>query len=109
MASMAFSRGLMAALAISTSTAAMAQDADSKPVGTEAADGDIVVTAQRREQSLLDVPLAVTALGGDTLADRGITNSAQLGDAVPNLQINSPLWRYAAELLAARHRGCERI
>ena len=90
MASMAFSRGLMAALAISTSTAAMAQDADSRPVGAEVADGDIVVTAQRREQSLLDVPLAVTALGGDTLADRGITNSAQLGDAVPNLQINSP-------------------
>jgi iron complex outermembrane receptor protein len=87
---MAFSRALLAALAISTSTAALAQETGGAPAGTDAADGDIVVTAQRREQSLLDVPLAVTALGGDTLAERGITNSAQLGDAVPNLQINSP-------------------
>jgi len=67
---------------------AMAQDAP--PAEQGASDGDIVVTAQRREQSLLDVPLAVTALGGDKLSERGITNSAQLGDAVPNLQINSP-------------------
>jgi iron complex outermembrane receptor protein len=79
---------MLAALAVSTSTLAMAQDAP--PTDQGATDGDIVVTAQRREQSLLDVPLAITALGGDTLADRGITNSAQLGSAVPNLQINSP-------------------
>lgn len=74
------------ALSCTVSPMALAQDATTEaPV-----DGDIVVTAQRREQSLLDVPLAVTALGGDNLTQRGITNSAQLGDAVPNLQINSP-------------------
>lgn len=84
-----FKRALLATLAATASTAALAQ-ATPAPVADGATDGDIVVTAQRREQSLLDVPLAVTALGGDTLAERGITNSAQLGDAVPNLQINSP-------------------
>lgn len=88
MAVLSFARAFAAVLAVSTSTMAMAQDAPPADDGTR--DGDIVVTAQRREQSLLDVPLAVTALGGDTLAERGITNSAQLGDAVPNLQINSP-------------------
>ncbi|WP_260582733.1 TonB-dependent receptor [Sphingopyxis sp. PET50] len=88
MAGLTFGRALAAALAVSTSTIAIAQDAPPADDGTS--DGDIVVTAQRREQSLLDVPLAVTALGGDSLAERGITNSAQLGDAVPNLQINSP-------------------
>jgi len=87
-ASLSFARALVAALTVSTSTMAMAQDAP--PAEQGASDGDIVVTAQRREQSLLDVPLAVTALGGDKLSERGITNSAQLGDAVPNLQINSP-------------------
>ncbi|UKK82801.1 TonB-dependent receptor [Sphingopyxis sp. BSN-002] len=86
---MSFARAFLAALAVSTSTMALAQEAPPAD-GSSASDGDIVVTAQRREQSLLDVPLAVTALGGDTLAERGITNSAQLGDAVPNLQINSP-------------------
>lgn len=90
MAASSFARAILAALAVSTSTLAMAQGAQPPADESVASDGDIVVTAQRREQSLLDVPLAVTALGGDTLADRGITNSAQLGDAVPNLQINSP-------------------
>jgi len=50
----------------------------------------IVVTAQRRSQALLDVPLAVSALTGDTLASKGITNSANLATAVPNLQVSSP-------------------
>jgi iron complex outermembrane receptor protein len=90
MARTAFSRALVVALAITTSTTALAQETTARPADEGAGDGDIVVTAQRREQSLLDVPLAVTALGGDALAERGITNSAQLGEAVPNLQINSP-------------------
>ena len=64
---------------------AMAQE------GAAAADdGVIVVTAQRREQSLLDVPIAISAVGGETLATKGITNSANLQSAVPNLQISSP-------------------
>ena len=86
MAARPFAAAFALALSCTVSPMALAQDATPEaPV-----DGDIVVTAQRREQSLLDVPLAVTALGGDNLAQRGISNSAQLGDAVPNLQINSP-------------------
>ncbi|WP_374527604.1 TonB-dependent receptor [Novosphingobium sp.] len=53
-------------------------------------DSAIVVTAQRREQSILEVPIAISALGGDSLATKGITNSASLQSAVPNLQISSP-------------------
>ena len=34
--------------------------------------GAIVVTAQRREENLLDVPLSVSAFSGDLLADLGI-------------------------------------
>ncbi len=86
MAAKPFAAAFALALSCTVSPMALAQDATPEA----AVDGDIVVTAQRREQSLLDVPLAVTALGGDNLAQRGITNSAQLGDAVPNLQINSP-------------------
>lgn len=84
---MAFSRArlVLAILAAGTSTAAFAQDA-----ADDANNDEIVVTAQRRAQSLLDVPLAVSALSGDSLASKGITNSAALGSAVPNLQINSP-------------------
>jgi iron complex outermembrane recepter protein len=51
---------------------------------------EIVVTAQRRAQSIMDVPMAITALDNNTLTKIGITNSAELAEAVPNLQISSP-------------------
>ena len=48
------------------------------------------MTAQRRAQSIMDVPIAITAIAGDTLAKQGINNSADLASAVPNLQVSSP-------------------
>lgn len=50
---------------------------------------EVVVTAQRREESIQDVPLAISALGSETLKNAGVTNSAQLAAVVPNLQVNS--------------------
>ena len=81
---------LVLSLAATTSTTAWAQSAPAPQAEDVADDGVIIVTAQRREQSLIEVPLAITALGGETLANRGVTSSTQLGATVPNLQINSP-------------------
>ncbi|PZU51045.1 MAG: TonB-dependent receptor [Sphingomonas sp.] len=50
---------------------------------------EIIVTAQRRSQSVMDVPLAISALGGDTLQNKGITSSVNLDQSVPNLQVSS--------------------
>lgn len=76
----------------STAAPAIAQSAP-QPAATTSAPtpdaGDIVVTAQRREQSLLRVPLAISAVSGQGLTTKGIVNSAQLATAVPNLQVNS--------------------
>lgn len=47
--------------------------------------GDIVVTAQKRAERLQDVPLAVTAVGSDTLATRQINDTNALVQAVPSL------------------------
>jgi iron complex outermembrane receptor protein len=70
---------------------ATAQQASAETNLTASADiGEIVVTAQRREQSIMDVPLAITAIDSSTLEKYGITNSAELATAVPNLQISSP-------------------
>ncbi|WP_251007936.1 TonB-dependent receptor [Sphingobium sp. BHU LFT2] len=55
--------------------------------------GDIVVTAQKRAERLQDVPLAVTALNGDALANRQIFDTNNLVQAVPSLtfqQGNNP-------------------
>jgi iron complex outermembrane recepter protein len=50
---------------------------------------EIVVTAQKREQNLQDVGVSVTALSGDALRSLGITDTMQLGAAIPGLQLNS--------------------
>jgi iron complex outermembrane receptor protein len=46
---------------------------------------DIIVTAQRREQSQQDVPIAISAFTGDALLAQGAQNLLQLGNYVPNL------------------------
>lgn len=80
-------------LCCGVSNIALAQEATQAPQASNAVAGDIIVTAQRRSQSLLDVPLAISALGGDALESKGITNSASLATAVPNLQVSSSFGR----------------
>ncbi len=46
---------------------------------------DIVVTAQRREERLQDVPIAISAFNPDTLTSRGIRTTADLRVLVPSL------------------------
>jgi iron complex outermembrane recepter protein len=46
---------------------------------------EVVVTAQKRVERLQDVPLAVTALGGDALESRQINDTNNLVQAVPSL------------------------
>ena len=46
---------------------------------------DIVVTAQRRAQSVQDVPIAVSVLSSADLEARGVSSALQLGAYVPNL------------------------
>ena len=48
---------------------------------------DIVVTAQRREQRLQDVPISIAVVSGNTLEDRAIQIFEQLAPLVPNLTI----------------------
>lgn len=48
---------------------------------------DIVVTAQKREQRLQDVPVAVTAISGSELARTGINNVENLQAVVPNFSL----------------------
>lgn len=54
---------------------------------------DIVVTAQKRSQALQDVPVAVSALAGEELESRGITETSDLQGFVPSLQITTPYGR----------------
>ncbi|MFZ1832184.1 MAG: TonB-dependent receptor [Pseudomonadales bacterium] len=49
---------------------------------------EVVVTARKRDESMQDVPIAITAFSGDQLRDAGVTNIKTLGLQVPGLQID---------------------
>jgi len=72
-----------AALALAISTVAGAQE----PAGKGARLEEVVVTAQRREQSMQDVPVAVTALSSASLAQSGVGNTEMLSVAAPSVVI----------------------
>lgn len=63
----------------------MAQEAPQ--ADTEAAPGDIVVTARRKDETLISVPVVVTAVSGENLQARGVTNLDGLARVVPQLLI----------------------
>ncbi|MBC2666724.1 TonB-dependent receptor [Novosphingobium flavum] len=68
---------------------ASAQTAQTTPQAASDADdmapGEIVVTAQKRAERLVDVPVTVTAVSADVLRQRQINDTRSLTDAVPSL------------------------
>lgn len=49
---------------------------------------EIIVTAQRRQESLRDVPISVVAISGEALASAGITSTANLPELVPSVKMD---------------------
>src|SRR6476660_5388287 len=83
----------VAATALSAPLPAFAQDATPQPQETSAdtsvGNNEIVVTARKREETLLNVPVAITAISGDTLQARGINSVREAAVLSPGLNINS--------------------
>jgi iron complex outermembrane receptor protein len=80
----------IAAVAIAMSTSAFAQSAPAAPVDAEEANtgiADIVVTAQKREQRLQDVPVAISAVTTASLVSNRITSVRDLDSISPNLTV----------------------
>jgi outer membrane receptor protein involved in Fe transport len=50
----------------------------------------IEVTAQKRVQSIKDIPIAITAFSGDMIEDMGLNTSSELANKTPNLTIGQP-------------------
>ncbi len=81
------SRFMLFALAASalTPVAAYAQEADG--ASDERRFGTVVVTAQRREQNLLDVPLSVSAFDGALLEELGVQTLDEVSKIAPNVTL----------------------
>jgi iron complex outermembrane receptor protein len=67
-----------------TPCTALAQGAPA--AGGDSLVGEVVVTAQRREERLKDVPIAITAVSGEQLARSGVASSTDLSQVTPGLQ-----------------------
>src|SRR5215213_10202983 len=98
--------GSIALAAMTLTQPALAQDATAAepPIADEAAppadlqttdeaaaasDGDIVVTARRRNEILLDVPIAVTAYSGEQLERQGALDITDVSDTTPNVNLET--------------------
>ncbi|MDP9096674.1 MAG: TonB-dependent receptor plug domain-containing protein, partial [Pseudomonadota bacterium] len=77
--------GSASALALTTAVSAQNVATAATPVATPEGVEEIIVTAQRQSQSLQDVPIAVSAFTGATLARQNITNTTLLQQQLPNI------------------------
>jgi iron complex outermembrane receptor protein len=73
--------------AIFVSAGGLAEAAPLASPGDNGGLEEIVVTAQRREESAQNVGIAMSVLSGQTLADKSISYVNDLQNAVPNLQV----------------------
>lgn len=64
----------------------LAGSAGTAPAGAPPIE-EITVVAQKREQSLLDVPVALSALSGEHLVDAGVRDLFDVADLVPSLDV----------------------
>lgn len=76
-------------IAASFASPAVAQQAQPQETMAEAVDGsdDIIVSARRRDESLIDVPIAVTTFSGEQLEAQGALDITALQRQTPNLTL----------------------
>jgi iron complex outermembrane receptor protein len=97
--SQVISRGLIGASMLAIAAPALAQAAkDTEDKGL----GEIVVTAQKREQNLQDVPLAISAISADKVEKLGISDSRDLSGMAPNVTITQGTTNSAAAVISIR-------
>ena len=94
-----------AALAALTAMPAFAQDSAlaAAEEAAPATEGEIVVTARRREESLIDVPISMSVVSGDSLVKSGAADITALQDKTPNLTLQ--IARGSNSTLIAFSRG----
>ena len=96
---------MLTTMAVSGFCAAQAHAQDAAPAGSSdnrITGEDIVVTAQRREERLIDVPISVSAMGSEALERAGAKSVSDIGTYVPNIQINQTVGNTAGPLITIR-------
>ncbi|MDA1302254.1 MAG: TonB-dependent receptor [Proteobacteria bacterium] len=81
--------GLLARIARAVVSPLTGTDASATSDGMQHIIEEIVVTAEKREEELLDVPLTMSALDNRLIEELGITNARDLEQMIPGLQFGS--------------------
>jgi len=81
----------LAALAVAAPVQAQEATAVEGGLSSDATEGDgvIVVSARRRDENLVDVPIAVTVFSGTALEDSGALDITHIGNLTPNVTIEA--------------------
>jgi len=77
-------RAILASSALSMLAFAPAAFAQEEGASADTSDDEIIVTARRRDERLIDVPVAITAYSGDALAKAGAIDITDIGQTTPN-------------------------
>ncbi|HKY92460.1 MAG TPA: TonB-dependent receptor, partial [Nevskiaceae bacterium] len=64
--------------------------AEAAAIPPQGAIGEVIVTARRRAERALDVPLSLAVLGGEALAEAGLTLPTDIQERVPGLVVSVP-------------------
>lgn len=90
----AFGHVSLCAVAIAMVTPAYAAENTAEEQTAQASEGtglaEIVVTATKRAENLQNVPVAVSAIPASTLQAKGVFETSDLNNSMPNLQVSSP-------------------
>lgn len=83
-----------------------AQAQNQPRTGAEAVLEEIIITARRREETLQDTPIAVSAFSGESLEYRGVSSLDDITSFVPSLTLeNNPSFGGASNSAAIYLRG----
>jgi iron complex outermembrane recepter protein len=74
-------------LALGVPTMSVAADAAATSSDTTEEPAEIVVTANRREENVLDVPYNISAVSGEALSNAGVTNLTDISRMLPGVTI----------------------
>ncbi|MEN7538235.1 TonB-dependent receptor [Aurantiacibacter flavus] len=97
---------LVMATALAPQIALAQDDAAATEAQPEGGIQTIIVTAQKRSENVQDVPIAISAFGGEALRERSVTDVASLGALAPNVNLDGGTpFSGSSAVLSATIRG----
>ena len=94
--------GVLTATALTGSTAMAQTTTSSGTLGDDFAVQDIIVTAQKREQNVQQVPVSIAVLSDEALQANRVLNVVDLGTVVPNVRITDGVGRGLTPIIDLR-------